>query len=567
MTETTPEILDYELRLMETEVAVGYFAAVPADAPSLDAALDRLRSRPMDSFLRRYLLERLRNESAEALGRRMDATPPEDATIRSLLAEVARLSEKFRSLRDRFPAEALAGATPLPYLRAEIDPDRETHRGWIDRFRDNIEAHRPLPPRGEVSLPDPVAEADLAAVRRDPLSLEALRTEMDGTFPPGSPRRPAEETAEWALARLESAGVELGEEMRHEGSLSPIALLRKWRLDRFVDCGRNRYRIRGEQTAYGRGLDLPPARAAYRMEIAERVSAFADLDPEGIRNLRRPHPLTRARFSELRADGVAALDPARLALEAPFPDAPLHWMTAERVSSDGPAPILVPVQCVFLFSNLDEPDLFEGLGSTGLAAGNTPTEAKVSALLEAVERHCAATTPFSGDTCFHPIARDPQIAKLLIAYTRADIRVNFQDITPRLGIPCCKCFVTDAAGETISATGANLDARRALISALTEVPYPFPHGEPSGPGMPRGIVVRYEDLPDYGTGSAEGDLRLLETLLLQNGMEPIYADLTRSDLNIPVVRAILPGWEVAGDFGPISRVHPRLFARYLDLGN
>lgn len=567
MAESTNGMLEYELRLIETEVAVGYFAAMPADLPSVDDGLARLRSRPMDTFLRRYLLERLRNGSVETLARRMGETPPEDAVGRSLLAEAARLSEKFRPLRDRFAPAELADATPLLYLRAETEPDRDAHRRWIDRFRANIEDHRTLPPRSDVSAPDPVSEAEMAAFRREPLALEALRTEMEGTFPPPSPRRQAEETEIWALERLIDAGVRLGEEMRHEGSLSPIALLREWQLDRTVDCGRHRYRIRGKQTAYGRGLDLPPARAAYRMEIAERVSSFADVGPDGIGNLRTPRPLVRARFSELRAKGVAALDPNRLALEADFPDAPLHWMAAERVAADGPEPIQIPAQCVFLFSNLDEPDLFEGLGSTGLAAGNTLAEAKVSALLEAAERHCAATTPFSTNTCFHVVARDPQLAKLLVAYSQADIRVNFQDLTPRLGIPCCKCFVTNAAGDVISATGANLDARRALISALTEVPFPFPHGGPSGPGAPRGIIVRCEDLPDYGTGSAEGDLRLLETLLLRNGVEPIYADLTRSDLEIPVVRAILPGWEVTGDFGPLSRVHPRLFAKYLEPGD
>jgi ribosomal protein S12 methylthiotransferase accessory factor YcaO len=558
------EIQDYELRLLETEVAVGYFAAIPADEPSVEVAVDRLRARPMDTFLRRYLLERLRNWSLEKLARLVEETPAEDGTVQSLLAEAVRLSETFRPLRDRFDPADVAEETPLLYLRAEATPGRSDHRAWIDRFRENIENHRPLPPRAEVPLADPVSADAVAAARREPVTLEALREELQGTFPPPSPRRPAEETAHWALERLVSAKIQLEPEMRHEGSLSPIALLRSWGLDRTVDCGRHHFRIHGRQTAYGRGLDLEPARAAYRMEIAERVSSFAGVGDGGITGYGREIPLRRAAYSELKAEGTAALDPNDLALETDFPDLPLHWIPAERMTERGTESILVPAQCVFLFSNLDEADLFEGLGSTGLAAGNTMEEAKVSALLEAVERHCAATTPFTTDTVFHLVARESQLYRLLAGYRQAEIRVQFQDLTPRMGIPCCKCFVTTGVGDVVSATGANLDAKRALLSALTEVPYPFPNGGPSGPGTVRGVIVRFEDLPDYGTGSAAGDLQLLETLLLRNGISPIYLDLTREDLEIPVVRAILPGLEVTGDFGPLSRVHPRLFAKYLD---
>ena len=74
---------------------------------------------------------------------------------------------------------------------------------------------------------------------------------------------------------------------------------------------------------------------------------------------------------------------------------------------------------------------------------------------------------------------------------------------------------------------------------------------------------RLEDLPDYSTGSAEGDVMILENTLMANGYRPAYADLTRKDLSIPAVRAIVPGLEIVSDFDQYSRVSPRLFRNYL----
>jgi ribosomal protein S12 methylthiotransferase accessory factor YcaO len=52
---------------------------------------------------------------------------------------------------------------------------------------------------------------------------------------------------------------------------------------------------------------------------------------------------------------------------------------------------------------------------------------------------------------------------------------------------------------------------------------------------------------------------------MENGLQPHYADITRGDLNIPVVRAMVPGLELMYDFDQFSRLSPRLFANYLGL--
>jgi ribosomal protein S12 methylthiotransferase accessory factor YcaO len=77
------------------------------------------------------------------------------------------------------------------------------------------------------------------------------------------------------------------------------------------------------------------------------------------------------------------------------------------------------------------------------------------------------------------------------------------------------------------------------------------------------VRVPLEALPDYDRGDSGENLRLLEHLLLANGFEPIYVDLTRADLDLPVVRALVPGMELLGDLDRFARVHPRLYGHYL----
>jgi ribosomal protein S12 methylthiotransferase accessory factor YcaO len=250
-------------------------------------------------------------------------------------------------------------------------------------------------------------------------------------------------------------------------------------------------------------------------------------------------------------------------VDVAYQDEPLHWIEGIRHTQSGDEPVLVPVQSIFLFSNLDEVDLYAGHGSTGLASGNTMAEARLSALMELVERDGEATHPFHHSLCFQVEARDPKVGALLEDYRGRGIQFQFQDISPPYGIPCCKCFVTDMDGRICKGTAASLNGRRAVLSALTETPYPYPYGPPSGPGLLQLPQLYFEELPDYSSRDAATDLSLVEALLAANGLEPIYVDLTRRDIGLPVVRALLPGFALTADLDGVWRVHPRLFGNYL----
>jgi len=355
--------------------------------------------------------------------------------------------------------------------------------------------------------------------------------------------------------------------MRHESSLSPVALLRRWQVQVQVRQDRHRFHFSGLQTSYGKGVSLERARASCAMEIVERCSSFTSVADGRLPDTARGHRLRRARLSELTAKGLRALNPEALGLEVPYEDQPLYWVQGESAGGCGePASILVPFQAVFLFSNLDEIDLFSGLGSTGLAAGGTLAQAKFHALLECIERDAEAVTLFNAKDCFRLASRDAAVGSLLADYRQRGIDVIFQDCRTGLGVPCYKCFVYGPGPDELAkGTSAHFAGWQAALSALTETPYPYPHGPASRPG-PADLPVRYlEALPDYSSGSMAADLQRLETLLAANQLHPVYVDLTRRDLSIPVVRALVPGLELMADYDRFARVSPRLYRNTLAL--
>lgn len=554
----------YELRLMDTVSGVGCFAAHPGPNLSFNEMLDHLRAQPLDDFMHQHLLAKLGEHRTKKVEKLMDEACRDgvvtDPVLAALLYEACLGHERLAHLLPRMArcdAEALSAHTPALHLRSHILPDQPLHNAWTMLMQRNIVGHEPLPAPETLDLAEPYARESLPGPA---ITAAEIRARLAPGLPEPKPRRPAAETCAHALERLTAKNVFLGPEMAHKACLSPKALLRHWMVDVSIKSGRMAYTLSGLQTSYGRGLDLDSARASYAMEVAERVSSYASLGQRAISGLAFECPVTRGAQAELA--GQNALDLSRLRLEAPYRGQTLHWMPAQERTATGIAPALIPVQLVYLFANLDEQSLVSALGSTGLASGNTLEEAKVHALCEVIERDAEAVTPFALSRCFRLEAADERVAKLLADIEACGMSVWFMDCTPEFGVPCYKAILTGRHGDVNKGMGAGLCGPRALVSALTEIPYPYP-GPASAPA-PEGLPVRrLEDLPDFSTGSAVGDLLVLEETLLANGLKPVYAELTRRDLGIPVVRALVPGLEMVADFDRFSRLPPRLYANYL----
>jgi ribosomal protein S12 methylthiotransferase accessory factor YcaO len=574
-------MMHYRYTHTSTEATTGYFACEPQPEMALADALRYLAEHPLDDFMRRHLLNRMSGQNAASIRKLFDSSfgqEPLPPAIMALAEELALLRPELRELADLGPdpTDKAPPASSLVFLRWQKLPDRQAHQAWVRAFNANIQQHRALKPLPEMGLPPLFADAEgqggpgssAAFTAPFPVRLEDIIDEHRERLDPTAPayqRPPAAQTSALAEERLLAQGVIAGPEMRHTASLSPIALLRPWNIKLGMRQGRHEFSLDGQATTYGRGLSLPDARASCLMEMVERASAYLSVDGATLLNTVDSTPLVRGSRSAVIAEHGPAIDPNDYPLEAPYSDEELVWMAGVSPVS---GPVYVPVQMVGLFCNCDEIALFDSPGSTGIATGCTMEEARVAALQEILERDAEATTPFSKASCFRLEAdpeRDPAIAALLADYAALGINVQFQELTGPMGVPVFKCFVMSLRGAISRGHGAGLSARRAIVSALTETPFPYPEGGPSGPMLRKLPARRLHELADFSLPTPAANLALLEDLLLKNGREPVYVDLTRPDLAFPVTRALIPGMELAADRDAFSRVPRRLYENYLRL--
>jgi len=189
-------------------------------------------------------------------------------------------------------------------------------------------------------------------------------------------------------------------------------------------------------------------------------------------------------------------------------------------------------------------------------------QAKLHALLEVIERDAERVMPYCEERCFLLESELAPVADILRRAKQEGVHVQFLDITTELGVPCYKAFVQGPGGEILKGCAAHLDGKKAAVSALLEVPFHASWFRPV-PTPSDMKTVKEDSLPDYSAGNAAQDLQLLERLLIANGYHPIYVNLTRKDLDIPVVKAIVPGLEMFGEFDQFSKLSLRQFAHYL----
>ncbi|MBW2107422.1 MAG: YcaO-like family protein [Deltaproteobacteria bacterium] len=560
-------MIRYELEHQGTELGTGWFAPVPAEPMNFDDGLNALKAYPYDEYLHKVLLH-MAGTFGPNLTQHLiqEASREADFHLLALMYETCVLNPRLQGLAGRFQGvsvDRLADYTPLIYIKWSRRHNPEATDYWIRILSDNLLRHNTMPPPEQWEYPIPVETSALEKWENQVVSIK----DMPLGGPPGAldrkeDRIPAEQTCRRVLARLERLGVPLGRLTQHPAGFSPFSLQMSWPFHVCVNMGRNHYELCGLQTSYGKGLAPEAARVSCLMEVAERISSWASFQKDRALCYKHGHTLVHGRFQEVNTAASPALNPNELRLEVPYNNEPLYWIRGHRRGPSGTHSILLPAQLVFLFCNLDEICLTSGLSSTGLAAGNTLDQAKLHALLEVIERDAERLIPFVPERCFMLEPKGPGVRGLLDRAQAQSVAVQFLDLTTEFGVPCYKAFLQGPNGNVLKGCAAHLNGARAAVSALLELPYHASWFRPAP--CPKGLkTLRPSDLPNYSTGSTSGDLERLERLLIENGFYPVYVDLTRSDLDIPVVKALVPGLEMSAELDPFSSLSLRQFAHFV----
>jgi ribosomal protein S12 methylthiotransferase accessory factor len=333
----------------------------------------------------------------------------------------------------------------------------------------------------------------------------------------------------------------------------------------------------------GKGTTDLQARASALCEGLERYSAV----------FRGDEPRCRARASDL---GDAAIHPDRCLLFSdkqyresnvwnargnrfdevpqPFdPGAELEWTPVWSLTR-GAVCYLPTAFCYFNYPQ--DPDrIYCWSDSNGNAAGNTLEEAILQGFLELVERDSVALWWYNRvrrpgvdlDSFAEPWLG--QLRSYLASHQR-DLWVL--DITSDLAIPAFAAMSrrTDGAAEQIMfGFGAHLDARVALLRAVTELnqmlshvlgaPADAPIGGPlSDPETvhwlrtatvadqpyltpldgPARVAASY---PAWDSDDLRDDVLACQALVERHGMEMLVLDQTRPEISLPVAKVIVPG--------------------------
>jgi YcaO-like protein with predicted kinase domain len=247
----------------------------------------------------------------------------------------------------------------------------------------------------------------------------------------------------------------------------------------------------------------------------------------------------------------------------------IGWLRGIDLASG--APVLVPRARLDLDWSRTPPDagLFQAT-STGLASGNTRSEALCHALFEVIERdsewrwrRLSVKAQDASEIAPDSVSA-PMLRHLLDRFAGAGISVQMWDITSRTGIPAYSCAIDETSPfgpiRTFGGSGCHLSKEIALSRALTEAAQSrltfiagsrddlFPHEYDPGHretsnSRPADSTLDFQRRSSLPPGSTfDEDLAVALPRLGAAGFDRVIAvDHTRSDMGIPVVSVLVPG--------------------------
>lgn len=333
------------------------------------------------------------------------------------------------------------------------------------------------------------------------------------------------------------------------------------------------------ETWHAEELALPSRRAtadqlAQKKLFAAPLSKLPRAPRSAASGRRKPRSSSKA-SSKASAKGRAsakasARKPSR---PPPLSATPLSWVEGFELASA--RPIWVPEQAVTLDCVLGKkPPLFD-LSSNGLASGNCLVEAILHGACEVIERDAEARWRRDGGQrrLMLDTVTDPGCVELLQRFTAAGVRVIVWDLTSDVGVPVIGCSILEDPDQPMwrplglyQGFGCHPAPEVALARALTEAAqtrltyiagarddfFPFDYARATDRQLLRLIweelsntpyePVLFAELPSLATADLGDDLSAVVDRLAACGNRQVIAvDLSRPDMNVPVVKVLVPG--------------------------
>jgi ribosomal protein S12 methylthiotransferase accessory factor len=327
--------------------------------------------------------------------------------------------------------------------------------------------------------------------------------------------------------------------------------------------------------SFGKGSSAEQGEASALMEAIERYSCsfqgdeirigrrFTDF-PKGDAIL--PNDVMLFSNAQHGSEPAHAASPNQSGFVIPFDQsAKIEWSPVWSLADEQFR--YLPTSLMYFFYKGPNWQHLPAADSNGCAAGNTLKEAIVQGFLELVERDSYAIW------WYNRLQRpevdlsqfdDPYVRDLQILFADTGRRLWVLDITSDLGIPS---FVAishwiDGSQEQIEfGSGAHFDARIAMLRTLTELNQFISIGmmgcrsagklmSPTGPNelrlknnpylAPSGMVQTPSN-SDFSRLDSREQVMACVRIAKQAGLDFLVLDQTRPDIEVPVVRVVVPG--------------------------
>ncbi len=323
----------------------------------------------------------------------------------------------------------------------------------------------------------------------------------------------------------------------------------------------------------GKGLTEEQAKVSVLMEAIERYSA--ELKAED-----RAKFLFESYNEGERVEGVEKLEPSSLILSAISgvgPDTKIEWCVGYDLMME--SEVLLPANAVYHPYITNRGGRLFRSDSNGIATGNNLEEAIFHGIMEVIERDALSYVEIRKDAGrrIEIEEEDGLIFELKERFNSRGIETHFWYIPTDAGFTTVALALDTPERDPnllVYGAGTHSDPRIAAIRAITEAaqsrlmqiaqrqlkagatgtptPTPSPLDYETVKRMNRhwfdtgkeGEGVSLSELPSLATDTIDGDIKIALQRLKAIGRRVIVADLTREEIGIPVVRVVIPGFEV-----------------------